>query len=471
MAGAPLGLRRDLCSPKNKMKTLFLFIPHYVFSSDLLYTNYIKYLAEKYKVAVFSPIFKINPPNNYYQSPNITYIPWEAQYPKFWLIFNKTLRWAFIREFDNLEYHKLRIKTGINLNWQRKILKLLGRLIPSSLTTANLFTKLEKLLLPNSKIFQDYLKRYNPDLILTSTPGFSNMEAEAIILAKKNKIKTVAINFSWDNLFNNSKHIRKTDYLICWNDAVKKSAGDVHGYPENHLFTSGIIRFDHHFAAGLKSKNPDERRQFLQSKNLDPLLKTILFTTVPPQIYPFQREFLKRLIELRDQNFFGENVNIYVRLHPRDESQYYDGFTKEKNVHIENPGVIREKQKGDLHKVEMNETDLENLRKTFRYSNLAVNFRSSITLETCIYDLPTINLAYNNYAFYYQMDHYIPILKSGAVRLVENETEFIKAMKDYLKNPKLDSEKRQKISQEYIPFQDGLSYKRNVDFLSKILEN
>ena len=452
------------------MKTIFLFIPHYFYSSDLLRTNYIKYLATKYKVIVFSPIFSLNPIDNYYQSPNVTYLACESQYPKFWLFFNKLLRVSLIREFDNLEYHKLRAKTGINLNWKRKFLKLFSKLIPAPLVTADFFTKLEKFLLPNSKLFKDYLKRYKPDLILTSTPGFSGIETEAILLAKKNGLKTAAINFSWDNLFNNAKHIRKTDYLICWNDAVKKAAQEIHNYPDSHVFTSGIIRFDHHFVPDFQSKNQTDRRQFLLSKNLSDSLKTVLFTTVPPQIYPFQPDFLQRLVDLREKNVFGENFNIYVRLHPRDEISHYQRFFKEKNIHIEWPGKLKEKQGGDLHKVEMDESDLENLRKTFLYSDIAVNFRSSITLETCVYDLPTINLAYNNYTFYYQMDHYIPILKSEAVKLVENEREFIEAMKNYLKNPKLDSEKRQKISKEYVPFQDGLSYKRNVDFLNIIIE-
>lgn len=450
-------------------KTLFLFIPHYVYSSDLLQTDYIKYLSEKYRIIVFSPIFKINPASDYYQSPNIIYVPWETQYPDFWLRFNKTLRISLVKEFDNFEYHKLIAKTGRNLNWQRKFLKLLAKLIPESLITADAFTKLEKILLPNSPLFRQYLKQYNPDLILTSTPGFSGVEAEIIILAKKNGIKTAAINFSWDNLFNNAKQIRKTDYLICWNKEVKKAALEIHRYPENRVFVSGIMRFDHHFTADFKSKNQSGREQFLLSKNLNPSLKTLLFTTVPPQIYPFQHNFIEDLMRIRDQNSAGKNFNILVRLHPRDEIKNYEKFQGAKNVYIEWPGTLKEKQKGDLHKVEMDLKDLNNLRQTFLYSDVAVNFRSSITLETCLYDLPTINLAYHNYKLYYQMDHYIPIIESGAVKLVENEGEFIEALKAYLNKPKLDSKQRLGIAKKYVPFQDGLSYKRNVDFLEKIL--
>src|SRR3989344_1427066 len=273
------------------MRTLFLVIPNFVFSSDLLRTEYIKYLPEKYRVVVFSPIFKLNPPGGYYQSPNIIYIPWEAEHPKLWLLFNKTLRLALIREFDNLEYHKLREKTQLNMNWQRKLLKFFAGLLPRPLTRADFFTRLENILLPNSPAFLKYIKEYKPSLVITATPGFNSVEAEAILLAKRSGIKTLATNFSWDNLFNTAKQIRKPDYLIAWNDAlVKKAAMEIHGYPEDHVFVSGVMRFDDHFTG--RARNAAERKGFLEEKGLDPKLKTILYTTVPPQIYPFQVEFL-----------------------------------------------------------------------------------------------------------------------------------------------------------------------------------
>ncbi|MEK7590447.1 MAG: CDP-glycerol glycerophosphotransferase family protein [Patescibacteria group bacterium] len=452
------------------MKTLFLFIPNYVYSSDLLYTHFIRKLAERHKIIVFSPVFYKTPSDAYYQSPNIVYIPWEVQYPAFWLRFNKTFRWSLLTEFDYLEYHKLREKTGINLNAKRSFLKFIAKLIPKPFKTANFFTALEQFLLPNAPLFKKYVEEYKPAIILTATPGLNGVEAEAILLAKKNGLKTAAINFSWDNLFNTSKQIRKPDYLICWNNPVKQAAHAVHRYPSDRVFVSGIMRFDHHITTDFKTKNKSGRAEFLKTKGLDPNLKTILYTTVPPQIYPFQTKFLEKLIRLRDINTLEENFNIYVRLHPRDEIAHYANFQNIKNVHIENAGDVKNPVEGGLHKVEMNESDLDNLRKTLSYADLAVNFRSSLTLETCLYDIPTINLAYNGYGLHYQMDHYIPILKAGAVQLAHNEKEFIQIAKAYLKNPAIDSEKRLAIAKEYVPFQDGLSYQRNVDFLEEILE-
>lgn len=453
------------------MKTVFLFIPNYVYSSDLLYTHFISELSKRCKVVVFSPVFYKTQSSAYYQSPNIVYIPWEVQYPSFWLRFNKTFRWSLLTEFDYLKYHKIREKTGINLNTKRSFLKFIAKLIPKPFKTANFFTALEQFLLPNSPLFKKYVREYQPDLVLTATPGLNGVEAEAILLAKKNGLRTAAINFSWDNLFNTSKQIRKPDYLICWNDPVKQAAHTVHRYADDRVFISGIMRFDHHITADFKTKNKSGRAEFLKTKSLDPNLKTILFTTVPPQIYPFQTNFLSELIRLRDTNALGENFNIHVRLHPRDEIAHYENFRNIKNVHIENAGDVKNPVEGGLHKVEMNEVDLDNLRKTLRYTDLAINFRSSLTLETCLYDIPTINLAYHGYELYYQMEFYIPVLKAGAVRVVHEEKEFIQAAKAYLKNPTLDSEKRRAIAKEYVPFQDGLSYQRNVDFLEKILKH
>jgi len=386
------------------------------------------------------------------------------------LRFNKTLRICLVTEFNHLDYHKLRAYTGINLTWKRKALMALAKLFPKKLFSADNFTKVESLLLPDDNELKKLISEYQPDLMITSTPGFSEVEAEIIILAKRNGLKTVAVNFSWDNLFNTSKQIRKTDYLVTWNEIVKRAAIDIHNYPAEKVFVSGVMRFDHHFKNGFGKKDENERFKFLTSKNLDPNLRTILFTTVPPQIYPFQAAFVKELMELREKNILGENFNILVRLHPRDNLKNYESLKNIENLYIELAGQEQAKQEGHLNQIEMDERDLDNLKKTLLYSDLAVNFRSSITLETCLYDIPTINLAYNNYALYYQMDHYIPILKSGAVKLVKTPDEFIETAKSYLNNPQLDSEKRKEVALEYVPFQDGLAYKRNVDFLEEIIQ-
>lgn len=448
------------------MKTLFLFVPHYVFSSDLLRTNYIRYLAIKYKVVVFSPIFKTASAQEYYQSPNIDYVAWEEQNPRFWLFFTKTLRISMIREFDNLEYFKLRRLMKINLNWQRKILRSISWFLPRKILTANFFTGLEKFLLPNSKKFIEYFNKYKPALILTCTPGFSAIEAEIIILAKKNGIKTVAINSSWDNFTSNATQLRKTDYLICWNNVMKDEAIKIHHYKENQVFISGVYRFDHHF-----ENHPGEmsREEFLKSKGLDPQFKTLFLCTVPPNTYPTQYDVWREVIKMRAQNQFIENVNIFIRLHPNDFLEKYHEFKNTKNLHIELAGTKKQPTGSTSNKIELNKNDLDNLRYSLKYTDININFRSSLSLEATIYNKPIVNIALYGYEMHYQVDHYIPILQSGGVRLAKTNEKLCQIINNYLKNPALDETGRQEIFNKYIKFSDSLSYKRSVDFLSEMI--
>lgn len=449
------------------MRTLFLFIPHFTFTSDLLHTNFIKTLAEKFRVIVFGPVFNKETAVQYYQSPNVEYIHWDVEHPRFWLFFTKTLRLAMVREFDHLEYLKLRWREKINWNWQRRALRLFSKLLPRAFTTADFFSRLEKRLLPDSKNFQAYIEKYKPAMILTCTPGFTTVEAEAIILAEKNRVPTAAIDSSWDNYTANSVQIRKTDYLVCWNKQMKKEAMELYRYPENKVFISGTYRFDHHFQ---KREKEISREGFLRSKNLDPARKTLLLCTLPPNTYPKQYDVWRTIVKMRTDDKFIEPVNLFFRIHPNDEPERYKEFEGIPNLRVELAGRPVKAITNNQLKVEMDENDLDNLCYSLKYTDININFRSSLNLETAIYDTPSINLALYGYLPRYYVDWYIPIVESGGIKLVATEDELRQAVNDYLKNPKLDSEGRKKIFDNYVGFRDGLSYARSVAVIDKIMQ-
>jgi len=451
------------------MKTLFLYIPHFTFTSDLLRTNFIGELAKKFKIIVFSPTFQNNDVADYFQHPNLEYVAADVEYPKFWLIFTKLFRLAMVREFDQLEYLKLRWREKTNWNWQRIALRMVSKILPSSMTTADFFTRLEKRLLPASKKFKAYVEKYHPTIILTCTPGFTTFEAEAIVQAKKLRLPTVAIDSSWDNYTSNSVQIRKTDYLICWNKQMKNEAMELHGYPENKVFISGAYRFDHHFQrANSASTNAPAQMDFLKSKGLDPNRKTLLLATLPPNTYPKQYAVWETLINWQKENKFNEPVNLFFRIHPNDEPERYKKYEGIPNVHIELAGHSVKGVANNQLKVEMDENDLDNLYYSLKYTDININFRSSLNLETVIYDTPSINLALYGYRPRYHVDWYMPLVESGGIKLVATEEELKTAINNYLENPKLDSEGRKKIFDEYIGFRDGLSYQRSVEAIEKI---
>lgn len=448
------------------MKTVFLVIPHYVFTSDLLRTNYIKYLSEKYRVVVFTAM--IGPEEarrgSYFSSPSVSYVKWNLENPKFWSIF-KFLRIALIGEFDYLAsmkyfYHR---PNYVN-NRKRRLLRVLFWPI-TKILKARWFTAMEYLLLPESAKFLSYVKEFQPSLLVTATPGFDAVESELILLAKKSKIPSVAMNATWDNLTMNCKHIRKTDYLIAWNGVIQKEAIGIHKYKPERVFVSGTPRFDPYFT---KDEQEPTREEFMKSKGLDPNYRTIFHTTVT-RAYTFQKKYIQDLINLRNEKKIPY-VNLFFRTHPLDDLETYQEFFGLKDVHFEGAGkgIIGPDGK---KKVEMSYQDLLNLKYSLKYTDINVNYASTITIEACIFDKPVINIGYLGvYTFAYGFTHYEPIYKSGAVRLVKKDEELAEFINMYFKDPSIDRAARQKIVSDYVQFTDGLSYKRSVDFLGKLFK-
>ncbi|MEK7564662.1 MAG: hypothetical protein AAB501_00275 [Patescibacteria group bacterium] len=443
-------------------KTVFLAIPNHISASDLLRTHYLEYLASKYKVIVITPFLNSNDAvkQKHFLSPDVEYKKRDLENPRFWMFF-KFLRICWVNEFDYITSIKYWYKRPNYKNsLARRIVRTIGRPF-SKFLTANFFTKVEYRLLPKSKDFTELVKQHNPVLVITATPGFDPWEAEIIFLAKREKTPTVAVNFSWDNLTTNSKHIRKTDFLIAWNNIMKKEALEIHNYTTAKVFVSGTPRFDPYFDV---AQSEPTKEKFLVSKGLNLSYKTIFHTTVT-KAYPFQKKYIYDLIKLRKEGKIPY-VNLFIRIHPLDIYDNYREFFNMPDLYIEPAGRSGSKA------VEMNYQDLLNLKYSLKYTDLNINYASTISIEACIFDKPIINIGYlDRFKLAYEFNHYIPIYKSGAVRLAKTDEALKDLINLYLADPSLDGANRKKIVLDYVIFLDGLSYKRSVDALEQIIKS
>ncbi len=455
-------------------KTIFLIVPNQVFISDLLRTKYIEYLSQKYRLVVFTPFISEETAvkENYFKSPNVIYEKWDLTNPRFWNLF-KTLRVSLVNEFDYLKSIKYWYQRPNYLeNRKRRLLRFLGKPL-AKILTANFFTRLEYLLLPRAPKFLDYCKRYQPLLMLTSTPGFNPLEAEFIILAKRAGLPTIAVNATFDNMTMNVKHIRKTDYFIAWNRIIKQEAINIHKFREERVFVSGTPRFDPYFTdidaaptavgaslARFFGGREPSREEFLRFKGLNPKYKTIFHTTVT-KAYPFQKKYIRDLIKLRGSNQIPY-VNLFIRIHPLDIYENYADFFGVPDCCIEKATQSPDRE------IEMTYADLLNLKYSLKYTDLNINYASTISIEACIFDKPIINIGYlDRFALAYDFDHYRPIVEAHAVRVAKTDEELTRFINMYLKNPALDREGRKKIVVDYVGYTDGLAYQRSVDFLEQ----
>ena len=436
-----------------------MFVPPSL-TSDLLRTPYLRYAAEKFRVIIFTKnIDQTTGQREYLSSQNVVYLRWRVHYPRLLGHF-KFLRIDGIHQFNHLR--------GVEQYYQKKIFltdkkaRLIRALTKpfAGILTTDTFTAIEKFLIRVPKEFKELKHHYQPALVMVSTPGMTVFEAEAILMAKKLGIPTVAVNFNWDNLTLQKAHLmRRCDYLLVWNDIIREQAINIHGYDPRKVFVSGVLRFDHYFI-----RQPGElgRGEFLRSKNLNPELRTILFIT-ESRSYTFQLKWFRGLFELRAQKRIPY-TNIFIRIHPYDEPAAYSEFSSLPDVHVELAGQPMVHQDD---RVEMTAADLLNQKLTLKYTDVNFNYCSTMSLESMIFDKPAITFFEPGH-YDIEKTHYKPLIDSGAVKLVRSFEELAQAINNYLANGALDQEKRQFILERYIPFRDGQSPKRSIETLFKI---
>lgn len=432
--------------------------------SDVLQTDWIKEMAKDCRIAVVTPKRSGEVPVQHFSSPNVVYETYQIKNLKLFHRF-KLLRVSTVRKFDHLTIMQYSYKLFFG-DSRRKFLRVISYPFAYWLNP-NFYTFLETKLLSPSAQFDELIARYKPSLVATATPGLTALEAEAIILAKQKGIPTVALNFSWDNLTSNALHIRKPDYLICWNEAVKEEAIRLHGYDASHVFVAGISRFDYYFTDDEKKYS---REEFLKSKGLDPLQKTVFITTVPSTTFPYQKDIVSHIVSLKDKRELGEDFNIFIRVHPIDMVNLYKEFEGRKGIHIERAGHARLPDSAHGHKVEMTKDDLLNLKHSYMASDVNVNFASTVTLEACIFDLPVLNVGVGIYNEAYEWTHYKPLVDMGAVRVARRLEDIQTELLYAFNNRERDADARKDAVRRFVSFSDGMSYKRSVSALREIVE-
>lgn len=436
------------------MKTVFLFICYRGYISDLLRGEYIKYLSSKYRVVVF--LEEID--EEYYRSDNVVYVKFPLRPGRLWFWFESYFRPYLIRRFDYLLGVQFRYARYGGDDWRKNFLRRVALLLPKNFFSPRLFLWLEKIFVPHLSFFKQYISDHSPSLVLISTPGLTFMESWALLCAKRVKIPSVVVNFSWDNLTTYPRSVRKADYMICWDKIIKKEAQTLHGYKDDEVFVSGIMRYDHFF----KDEDLGTKEEFLGSKNLEPNKKTVLVATSTDPNPDLFKKIIRLLVTL--------DVNILVRVHPLERLSSYEEFKNTKNIRVELAGTQKQDDSKKGWQVEMKEEDRINVKKIFKFCDLNINRSSTISLDSLIFDMPVINLDYGTSKVpIVTFPHYRPLIDEGAVRLAHNDDELLEFVKMYLDNPATGKENREKIVNEIIKFKDGLSYKRNVGFLERIL--
>jgi hypothetical protein len=356
------------------------------------------------------------------------------------------------------------------IRWIRAKRLLAGTVAPSIVNSRTRYDLIDRMVRhPHAEQLFD---RYRPSLLVTSNPGLIFSEIPLLRTAVRRRVRSMAVDPSWDNFTNKLIPVRRVDRLIVWNDLMKQQAIELHGYTPAQIRVAGTSQWDLYFKDGTIAP----RETFFRQIGADPSRRLITLTTTPRELYPHHEHVLRVMVQALRSGVWGD-AQVLVRLHPRDELDAYAAFQDVPGVIVEKPfrATVRA---GDGLAVDMTTDNQRHLANTMRHSDVVVNVASTLAIEAAIFDTPVVNISFDGEAAaewersarrYYRFTHYVNITRHQAVRVAESPEQLVDAISRYLDDPALDREGRRRVVAEQCQFLDGRSAERVAGFVAEEL--
>jgi hypothetical protein len=218
--------------------------------------------------------------------------------------------------------------------------------------------------------------RHRPVLYVASSPGLIFSELPLLRTAARRRVRSMAVDPSWDNFTNKLLPVRRVDRLVVWNDLMRDQALDLHGYQPDEIRVAGVPQFDGYFR-GLPGRQLGlSRGAFFRKIGADPSRRLVTVTTTPREIYPHHDHVLRVLMAAVAAGRFPHSAQVLVRLHPRDDVDAYREFAGLPDLLIEKP-FRQTVTAGDGLAVDVMPEHQQHLADTMRHSDVVVNVAST----------------------------------------------------------------------------------------------
>ena len=378
-------------------------------------------------------------------------------------------------EINHVETQKLK-RFEVRRTFLEKIASVLILVISKAPGASHFVLLLERLdnFLSRRKKHVKTLIHFKPDLFISTHP-FVEAERKLIIEAHRQKIPILASILSWDNLFNKGMLPLFFDKIIVWSQIQKDRF--LSFYPRYHskqIAISGAPPFDIYRSSQVNKFN---REEYLQSINIDPEGRILLYCTGPGLLFPKEPEIIAILLEIMDKENIPDDTHLLVRCHPNDDFKRYAQFMSHQRVTISKSSLDKESR--DTFTWIPPENEMFGLMTMLKASQLCINIASTTSLDAAACGIPVINVAFDGYRKekylhsvrrFYDFSHYKDVVQTGAVKMVYNEQDLVKWISRYLEDPSLDQEKREKLISEQCWKLDGKASERVAEIVSDFVD-
>lgn len=323
------------------------------------------------------------------------------------------------------------------------------------------------------------------DISCVLTPGMGNFgfwnEGNFALEAQHMGIPAFAAITNYDNIVNMGYRGFNPTCLSVWSRQMADEAIKLHGFSANKIEITGPVQYDR-FMMPLTQT----REEFLKSLHLDPSKKTILFAGGVNINHYFD---IYRIFIEQKEKVWREPFNLIIRPYPHIKLlgspawRVLEDLFKKGGACISNPSSI-DASSGRAAELRLDlafDEGPDELNYLLHYSDVMVNYFSTIGLEAAICDLPTIHVGFDAYTFglrfsvttgfLQRQTHNRRPLRLAAARVAKNEKELFNALEDYLGDRSLDREARRVYAESECGELDCQAGARLVDMVKSRIKN
>ncbi|MEZ5401920.1 MAG: hypothetical protein R2729_19765 [Bryobacteraceae bacterium] len=328
---------------------------------------------------------------------------------------------------------------------------------------------------PETAYYRREIERFRPDVLFCSHQRPTSV-TPVVLAAHELGIPAASFIFSWDNLSSKGRICAPFDHYFVWSDYMAEEL--TRFYPRirrDHVTIVGTPQFDPYADASIHWS----REEFFRRVGADPSRKMICYSggdagTCPED--PLHVGVLARLI--REGKIEG-NPQVLVRPVPVDDGRRYAAVREEypEIIYCQPEWVFASKE--DWTKVLPTARDVQFLSNLTAHADMNINLGSTMTLDFGLHDRPVVNMAFDIndpplfgmpvYDYYYQYEHFQPVLKFGASRVARSEAELIDYVNAYLRDPALDREGRRALLDQQVNVPLGESSRRITEALLRMV--
>lgn len=313
--------------------------------------------------------------------------------------------------------------------------------------------------------YVELLRAGNPGLLVVTNP-MQHHEQPVFGAAQALGIPTLGVIRSWDNLF---KGLRiRPDTLAVWNPVNRQEAVDLMKYPPQKVEMVGATQFDAYFdPAGML-----DRADFAASFDLDPARPILTLATLGPFQHQYDETYLMDwLIDEIRSGGLPRNSQLVCRLHPASRLEQFLKYREFDFVRLSwNSGYIPSLA------WTMTREEVYFVGNLLRHSDVVISPGSTITIETAIFDTPTVVPVFHTYQpelGKLQFDqhftrHFQRLQELDLVPVVQTPEALREAIAKALSDRTWYSAQRARLVKDYVFYTDGKSTQRLAELISRL---